>query len=105
VNPAAEGSEPSGHPNGRKADSGWPRRSVKPDPPGHCRFDTCSAHPVLVAQWIARVVPNYEVDRSNRSEDAMTRIALAREATANSLLYVYSPVCLRVSPMLGATPR
>jgi hypothetical protein len=44
VNPAAEGSEPSGHPNGRKADSGWPRRSVKPDPSGHCRFDTCSAH-------------------------------------------------------------
>lgn len=34
MNPAAEGSEPSGHPNGRKADSGWPRRSVKPDPSG-----------------------------------------------------------------------
>jgi hypothetical protein len=44
VNPAAEGSEPSGHPNGRKADSGWPHRSVKPDPSGRCRFDTCSAH-------------------------------------------------------------
>ena len=32
VNPAAEGSEPSGHPMGGRRIAGWPHRSVKPDP-------------------------------------------------------------------------
>lgn len=39
-----------------------------------------------MAQWIARVVPNYEVGRSNRLEDAMARISLVRETGCNPVV-------------------
>ncbi len=44
VTRAAEGAVPSDHPTGGRRMAGWPHRSVKPDPSGRRRFDTCSAH-------------------------------------------------------------
>jgi hypothetical protein len=48
-----------------------------------------------VAQWKARVVPNYEVGRSNRPEDTMARVSLVREADRKPA--VLGPIPRRVS--------
>jgi hypothetical protein len=79
VIPEAASSILASHPKRRwQSGNAAVRKTVVP------KASVVRSHPgalnVLVAQWIARVVPNYEVDRSNRSEDTRARVSLAREA-------------------------
>jgi hypothetical protein len=62
-------------PRGRRSDSfaehgGYSSIGRAPGgDPGGCQFDPGQSPQASVAQWIARVVPNHEVGRSNRPED------------------------------------
>jgi hypothetical protein len=83
VIPEAASSILASHPKRRwQSGNAAVRKTVVP------KASVVRSHPgalnVLVAQWIARVVPNYEVDRSNRSEDTRARVSLAREADCKS---------------------
>jgi hypothetical protein len=82
-------------PHGREADSWLAAPVCKTGSSGRCRFDTCPAHHVLVAQRIERQRPKLEVGRSNRPEGTTTRISLESEAGCNPVLGRVSTWCSR----------